>query len=592
MPNRLFKPVSAFTRNHFVDTLLVFMVAELADSLCGIIDGIFIGRFLGTTAIAAHGIASPVFVFLCIFSYLLTTAFQQMGTIAIGKGKLKEANGLFNLAMAVTAGIALLVLVIGLLAPHSFARLLGADNGPVGEMTVQYLEAVFLGTPALLLFLVLVPVLQLDGKWNLVRIGSIVMAVSDVLIDYLNVTVFHGGMFGMGLATSISYLLGLGVLLTYFFHKDRLFHFNLADMKGLEVNQFLSAGMPAGLRVASRALAIILIDKMVMASGGETAMAAMGVQRNLSYMLLSIPIGISGAVLMFSGISYGEKDRGGLVDVMRLANRWTFGFVGIASILFLFVTPLVVSLYMPGTVEAFRPSVHAVSWYALSMPVMTWNRNLGSYMQGIGKNGMANLIFISCELLMLCGMGVILEERWGAEGIFAAFFFSQLLLTILLQFILWLKRDRRQKGLEAFLCVPEDFGVEPENRLSRLITKQEEVWALSEEVVGFCKERGVSADRAYWVSMYIEEMGNLVVIYGFADKKPHKLEIRLSLDRDEIILRFQDDCHRFDIREKAASWREDPEHPETSLAIQMVMQACKRLIYNNSLNSNNLMIVL
>lgn len=587
-----FKPVSPFVRRNFVDTMLVFMVAELSDSLCSVVDGIFIGRYLGTGAIAAHGIASPVFVFICIFSYFLTTAFQQMGTVAMGKGNVKEANSLFNYAMAVSFVISLSIFAAGLLAPRSIAALLGEGDGPVGEMTARYLKGVFIGAPALMFFLVLVPVLQLDGKWNLVRIGSVVMAVSDVAIDYLNVKVFHGGMFGMGLATSVSYFLGLLVLLTYFLKKDRMFRIRRIDMTDMGIRKFTAAGMPAALRWASMAVAIVIVDKLVISSGGTTSMAAMGVQRNLSEMLLSLSTGLASAVLMFTGISFGEKDRNGLMDTLRLGNRGSFGVISLVSLLLWFFTPSIVGLYLYPADVAFPETVRAVRWLVASMPLLCWNRNIAAYMQGIGKNRFAVLIYVSGELVLLCGFGAVLGLRWGAEGVFASYFFAQLFLLAAIQSALFFTRDRSAKGLEAFLSVPENFGVPAEMRLSRMITIQEQVWELSEESLPFCEERGVPHEKAYLVSMYIEEMGKIITTYGFTGSRPHKLEVRVSIDGDTVIIRFRDNCRRFDIREQASFLKNESGYPDIPIAIRMVMGSCKDIVYNNSLNANNLMVVI
>lgn len=587
-----FKPVSPFVRRNFVDSMLVFIVAELADSLCGIVDGVFIGRYLGTEAIAAHGIASPVFVFICMFSYFLTTAFQQMGTVALGKGNVKEANGLFNYAIAISLVVSMVMLAVGVFAPWTMASILGADDGPVGEMTAMYVEAVLMGTPALILFLILVPVLQLNGHWDLVRMGSIVMGVSDIAIDYLNVKVFHGGMFGMGLATSVSYFLGLLVLLTYFLRKDRMFRIRRADINGLDIRKFAAAGMPAGIRWASMAAAIVIIDKMVLSSGGTISMAAMGVQRNLSEMLLSLSAGLASAVLMFTGISYGEKDRKGLIDTLRLGNRGSFGVITFVSLLLWYFTPLIVGLYLNRADAAFPVTVRAVRWLVASMPILCWNKNMAAYMQGIGKNVVAVLINFSGELVLLCSFGAVLRLRWGAEGIFASYFFAQLFLLVLIQLAVFFTRDRSAKGLEAFLSVPKDFGVPADMRLSSMITREEEVWDLSEKSLPFCEERGVPHEKAYLVSMYIEEMGKIITTYGFTGSRPHKLEVRVSIDGDTVIIRFRDNCKRFDVREQASLLKNESGHPDIPIAIRLVMGSCKNLVYNNSLNANNLMVVI
>lgn len=49
------------------------ILVELANVGCGFVDGVIISRFLGTTAIAAQGIAYPYFSFLGIISGMLAT---------------------------------------------------------------------------------------------------------------------------------------------------------------------------------------------------------------------------------------------------------------------------------------------------------------------------------------------------------------------------------------------------------------------------------------------------------------------------------------------------------------------------------------
>ena len=80
--------IPALSRKQFRETMLVLISAELADAVCGVIDGIVVGRFLGVDAMAAHGIAVPIFVLLTIFSYMITVGFQQPCTcISAGEKK-------------------------------------------------------------------------------------------------------------------------------------------------------------------------------------------------------------------------------------------------------------------------------------------------------------------------------------------------------------------------------------------------------------------------------------------------------------------------------------------------------------------------
>lgn len=585
--------IPALSRKQFLETMLVLINAELADAACGVIDGIIVGHYLGGDAMAAHGIATPIFVLLSIFSYMITVGFQQPCTVYIGRGEPQKANGLFSATMFYTLVVAVLFSVTGLLFPRSFAHMMGAPStGVIADMSTDYLKAVFMGTPFLLIFLSLIPVLQIDGERKLVHAGSVVMAVSDIIIDILNVKVFHGGMWGIGMATTISYFLGMMVLLTYFLKKYRLFHLRPRDIAGSRPGQIFRMGLPAGARVAARSVAIISLNTLVMGTAGATAMAAFSVQHNLSTLLLSVAIGISGATLLLSGISYGEQDRRGLMDLVRMSAYSCILIMGLLGVVVFSLAKPLVSLYLSPLDEAYQLAVHAVRWLAVAMPLMAWSRCLGCYEQGVGHNRTAIWIFLGEELLSLVTCAFIMGWIWGIEGVFASFAVSQIVVILSVNTYFYFRRDKRYKGMEAYLDVPDAFGVPPENRLVRTLERQEDVWPLAEQAQEFCLERGLAADKAYLVSMYIEEMGNIITIYGFNDGKLHHLEIRLALYMDQAILRFRDDCRRFDITERASHWKEDPEHPETTLGVRMVMSGCALMRYDNSMSTNNLIVLI
>ena len=588
-----FSHIPILSRKQFLDTLLVLVNAELADSICGVVDAVIVGRYLGADAIAAHGIATPVFAVISIFICMITVAFQQPCTVCIGRGEMRKANGLYSATLLLALFLSIFIAVSGLLFPHGIASLLGArEAGTINDMAADYLQAAFLGTPALMLFLVLIPVLQIEGKRRLVHIGSIVMGVSDIVFDFLNVKVLHWGMFGIGMATTISYSLGLLVLLVYYLNKNRLFHFRMKDIPGIGGWHMFLMGLPTGVRMGSMTLAIVIINTFMMSVSGPVGMAALSVQQNLSSLLISVVVGLSGTTLLLTGISFGEQDRQGLMDIVRMSAHYCILPMSVLSVLVLALSRPLISLYLNPAEEAFPLAVDALRWLAVSFPFMGWSRCVGSYLQGIEKNIQATLLFLLEEMVLLLLCAVILGKIWGIQGVFASFALSQVLAVVLINIQAFLRRDRRYRGMEAFLGVPYEFGVPPKDRLVRTISTPEEVRALAGDAMAFCQEHDISSEKAYMTSIYIEEMGKIILIYGFNDDKPHHLEVRMSLYHGEVILRLRDDCRRFDIREKAAHWEEDPLHPETTVGIRMVMKGCKILQYDNSLRTNNLLVVL
>ena len=578
---------SPITRKHFLETVMVLISAELADSLCGVIDAIFISRGLGSDAIAAHGVASPVFTFLCIFAYMAAAGIQHSCTASVGKRKLQQANGLYNLAILFTTGLAVLFTLSGWFFPHWVARLLGAaGSGHILPMAADYIRGTAPGTIPLMLFLVMVPALQLDGKWALVHVGSAVMAVSDILFDCLNIYYLHWGMFGMGLATSVSYILGIGVFLLYFFQRRRLFRLRPKDMKDIPVEEFGAAALPTGVRISARMLSIVLINVLVLRVGGAVGMAAMAVHRNLFYLFMGAVLGVAGAVLVFTSISYGEQDRDGLREAMRLGMRYTLALVGTLALgLFLLAGP-VVSLYLEQTDPSFGLAVFAIRCLAVSLPFMSWNWNCGCFLQGVEQTRRATALFVSTELLVLCLCCLVGSFLAGIRGVFAAFAVSQALVAVLYTIL----STRRWRSAQRFFGKP--FGVPASHRFSRTLSTPDQVLPLSASIEAFCRECGVAGEKSRKAGLYAETMCGLIFDYGFRDGKKHSLEVRLAVSGGDVILRFRDDCHRFNLIELVSGAQESAAHPENAMAVRLVTEDARKISYNNSLNSNNLMVVI
>lgn len=140
------------------------------------------------------------------------------------------------------------------------------------------------------------------------------------------------------------------------------------------------------------------------------------------------------------------------------------------------------------------------------------------------------------------------------------------------------------------MLLPKGFGIPKEDCIERSIGTFEEVIELSEQVIPFCMERGIDKKEANHLALCIEEMAGNVIEHGFADGKPHHLDVRVLVKDGAVVLRLRDDCVKFDLKEKAESWHFDPEHPEKNIGIRMVMRVAKDVAYTNAMNTNNLII--
>ncbi len=79
---------------------------------------------------------------------------------------------------------------------------------------------------------------------NRIMIAAVVMTVGDTVADFLNVLVFHGGMFGMTIATAVSAYLSLAVLLPHFAGKNAFFSCPSLSMDRHVIRAMTADGFP------------------------------------------------------------------------------------------------------------------------------------------------------------------------------------------------------------------------------------------------------------------------------------------------------------------------------------------------------------
>ena len=80
----------------FFTYFLPSLVAMLALSTYSTIDGIFVGKKLGENALAAIGIAWPIFPILIAFELLFSVGAAAMSSYFLGKGKAFRARIIFS----------------------------------------------------------------------------------------------------------------------------------------------------------------------------------------------------------------------------------------------------------------------------------------------------------------------------------------------------------------------------------------------------------------------------------------------------------------------------------------------------------------
>ena len=561
--------------------------SALTVSLCLLIDSIMISRFLGEAAIAAYGLANPLLLSIGALGTLLAAGAQVVCSRALGRGSQEEANTGYASSVAAAAVTSLVFAAAVILFRSFLARIMGAGGrGELFEMTRDYLAGFSLGAPGSMGALVLIPFMQMAGQSNLLIAAVLAMTVTDVALDLLNVLVFNGGMFGMGLASALSYYAAVGVGLIYLLSRKSIFRFSWKAVKMRMITKLCASGIPAGVNMLSCVILIFIMNRLLKSLDGSMALAAYTVIMSIGNAANCITTGTGGVSLTLCGIFFHEEDRTALQETVRRLCVYSV-LLGVGmGLLLLVCAPALIGLFISEPGRTQDMAVLGLRLFAAGMVPCCINNAMKFAWQGTGRPGLMELVSVLEGAVFPVLAAFILSRFMKTNGAWLAFAAGELL-TLLAGGLL----IRRISGKTpwkngAFLLLPEDFGAKPGETLEADIASLADVTDAAKRAEAFCRKHGQDNRISSHIALCIEEMAGNVIQHGFQDGKPHHLSVLILNKRDRWVLRFRDDCRAFD------PVHYTPADTEEALGIRLVQGLAREAYYTYSINLNNLVLVL
>ncbi len=562
-------------------------LSALTVSLCLLIDNVMICRFLGVQAIAAYGLANPILLAIGAIGSMLAAGVQVACSKSLGSGSKQETDKGYSSALGLMLGISFLFTIVVLLFRNPLSAAMGAGKeGELFEQTRDYLAGFIIGAPGSMGALVLVPFLQMAGQSNLLIVAVLVMTIADVGFDLLNVLVFHGGMFGMGLASALSYYAAMLVTLVYFLSGKCVFSFSLKSISWKKIHELFAGGVPTVFSMASSVVLIFIVNKILLGVGGSVAVAAFSVMLGIGNASNCISTGVGGVALTLSGILYHEEDGTGLKELLRGLACYAVFLGAVMGALLIAFAPFLVGIFISEAGEARDMAVLGVRLFALGLIPCCLNNALKNLYQGTDRIALTEAISVAEGALLPALAAFLFSRLWGVTGVWLYFAAGEYLALLCTALYVWKKSRGFSLRPLPFLMLKDGFGVSPDHLLETEIRSLTDVTAAAEAAEDFCRRHGQSEKVANHIALCVEEMASNAVIHGFPEGKNNRMSIRIQHKNNRWVLRFRDNCRAFD----PVSYV--PQGEKDALGIRLVMAMADDIRYTYSLSLNNLTIKL
>ncbi|ARU54635.1 Na+-driven multidrug efflux pump [Oleiphilus messinensis] len=286
------------------------VLSLLAISTASVIDGFFVGNYLGAEALAAVNLLMPYFTLLFGIALMLAVGGSVKAGIAIGRGEGRQASEIFSktLSFVVLLNLAIVPLVL-LFSDFLFAGL-GADPA-LFPMMQDYFSIICIAMVVQLSGLVLYYFLRADNHPELGMQALLIGAVINITLDGLFIYVFEWGIQGAALATLLAQCVQLFYLLRYFSFKDRNLQLRIVRQNWSELWRSAYNGFSEFINEISAGIVVLVIHWIINQQSGTEGIAAFSVVNYLIFVSLMVYYGIVDAmhVLLSQNFGAGSTDR-------------------------------------------------------------------------------------------------------------------------------------------------------------------------------------------------------------------------------------------------------------------------------------------
>jgi putative MATE family efflux protein len=420
------------TQGSIGPTLLKFALPTLASSIVqslnGTVNSIWVGRFLGESALAATSNANMVMFLLISFVF----GFGMAATILVGQAFGRKDVDQARRVVGTTAGAFLLITIVVAIAGYwlspAILRLLGTP-GSAQPLALAYLRVIFLAMPALLLLTMLMMSLRGAGD-SMTPLWFMLVAV--ILDSGLNPVFIRGlgpaprlGIAGSATATLIANYTALIALLIFIYARDLPLRLKGRELRYLLphpaiMKTIVAKGLPMGIQMIVISVSALALIGLVNAHGVDTA-AAFGVALQLwTYVQMpAMALGAAVSAMVAQNIGAKRWDRVGAVT--RSGIIYSVLITAALVVLLTLADRSVMALFMGGASPALPIARHI-------HVVATWNFILFGITMVLFATVRANgavwapLVILAIGLLPVrFGFIFATDQRLGADAIWWSF---------------------------------------------------------------------------------------------------------------------------------------------------------------------------
>lgn len=418
-------------------------IGILVMSLNILVDTIFVGQWIGATAIAAINVVLPVSFFIAALGMSIGVGGSSIISRALGANNKEKALKTFGNQVSLTLVFTVAFATFGLCFVDQLIPAFGG-KGNIFDPAKVYYEIILYGVPVLGFVMMGNTVIRAEGKPKFAMYAMLIPSVGNLVLDYVFIGVLDLGMSGAAWATTGSYIASFLFIFWYFLSDNSELKINLSHfyLQKSIVSEIGSLGSVTLARQAVVSVTFLLVNNALFDYGGETSVTAYAIVGRMSMFALFPVFGVTQGFIPIAGYNFGSEQYGRVKEVIYTALKYAT-LLGTIVFIGLMFFPEIITKWFTTDLDVISVTPNNMRWAFAAVPILSLQLIGAAYFQAVGKALPALLLTLTRQAIFFIPLMYILPIYFGEFGIWISFPIADVLSTIVTGF--FLRREMKLK---------------------------------------------------------------------------------------------------------------------------------------------------
>lgn len=405
------------------------IMSLLVSSLYNIVDQIFIGRGVGYLGNGATNVVFPITIIALALALMIGDGCAANLSLCLGKRDLQGASSSVGNAVVLTLFTSLVMTALFFVGKEGILKAFGATENNI-EYAREYFVFIAAGIPFYMFTNAMNSIIRADGSPAFAMISTIVGCVINLILDPIAIFVLHWGVSGAAIATVTGQVVTAVLAAWYLFHTKS---FRLTKESFRPSLRELKTFLPLGISSFLTQLSIVVIMGVMNNTlvkygamskyGADIPMTVVGIVMKVFQIVIAFVIGIAAGCQPIIGFNYGAGHNHRVKEIYR-SMMVAEVVIGIVSLIAMEVFPLQIigifgsesELYNEFAVLAFRTYMVTILFCCIQKATSVFLQALGRPIFSLSLSLLRDFVISVPAVLILPKFLGVTGALWSAPA--------------------------------------------------------------------------------------------------------------------------------------------------------------------------------